>query len=62
MVIREVDFSHLIHFEKIHFLLPFKIVISRCECAYKLDFFLSESRIQNGIGRAQIAEVNFVEE
>lgn len=62
MGIREVDFSHLIYFEKIHFLLLFKIVISRCGRPYKLEFFLSESQIQYSIGRTQIAEVIFVEE
>lgn len=62
MVIREVDFSHLIYFQKIHFLLLFKIVLSRCGCPYKLDFFLSESQIQYSIGRTQTEEVIFVEE
>lgn len=37
MVIRDVDFSHLIYFEKIHFLLLFEMAISRCGHPYKLD-------------------------
>lgn len=59
MVIREVDFSHLIYFEKIHFLLLFKIVISRYGYPYKLDFFLSEPQVQYSTGRTQTAEVIF---